>query len=98
MVVPGLVSDDELQRIRLVVAREERAIALARPLRQPELQRPPRGRLVEVGDPKADVVDAAETDQGPALPRRRAPEPPALRDHPLGLVLGDRERDVEGLS
>ena len=87
VVEPRLAAGDQLERVRLVVAREEGAAVAALALDEAELDAPPGRRLVEVGDPQPDVVDAAEADQTPAF-----------RDPPLGLVLGDRERDVEGLG
>jgi hypothetical protein len=63
VVVADRLARDELERVGLVVAREERAPVDPSPLDQPELDAPARRRLVQVAHAQADVVDAAETDQ-----------------------------------
>jgi hypothetical protein len=62
VVEAGLVARDELERDVLVVARERRAAGVARALGQAELERPAPGRLADVGDPQADVVEPPEPD------------------------------------
>ncbi len=63
VVVAGVCALDELQGVRLVVAREERAPRVALPLGQAELQAPSRHGLVQIGDPQRHVVDAREANQ-----------------------------------
>ena len=62
VVVPGLSALDELEAVRLVVAGEQRAAVISRPLGQTELERPAGSGLLEVGDAQANVVDAADVD------------------------------------
>src|SRR5215469_9870461 len=52
---------DELERERLVLAGKQRAVAAAA-VEQPELARPARAGLVEVGHAETDMVDAREPD------------------------------------
>ena len=85
VIVPRPAAFDELEAVRLVVAREQRAAAVARPLDEAELDLPACRRLVEVGDPEAHVVEPAQRDHD-ARPASTSP---------LGLVLGNRERDVQ---
>jgi hypothetical protein len=59
--VEARLSLDELERIRLVAAAQKRAPAVTAALRESELNAPARHRLIEVGDPQTDVVDAAES-------------------------------------
>src|SRR4051812_42667350 len=57
-----LAGGHEHQRARLVVAGQRHRPRVAAALGQRELQRPPRGRLVEVGDAQRDVVEAMQRD------------------------------------
>ena len=77
VVEPRLAAGDQLERVRLVVAGEEGAAVVARALDEPELDAPAGRCLVEVGDPQADVVDAAEADQA-------RPSATAARPRPRG--------------
>ena len=80
VVVPRAVALDQLERVRLVVARQQRAAAVAPAVREPELDRPAPRRLLEVGDAQGDVVDAADGDHAPSPPPRAArPRPPGWR-------------------
>jgi hypothetical protein len=69
MVVAGLSARDELERVRLVVAREICTPVQTRPLHEAELECPSRGSLVQVAHAQADVVDPAEADQRSSPPR-----------------------------
>jgi hypothetical protein len=51
---------DELERVRLVGAAEERAVVLASALGQAELDGPAGHRLVKRGHAQSDVVDSAK--------------------------------------
>jgi hypothetical protein len=62
VVVPRRLSCLELEAVRLVVAGEEGALPVPGALHQPELDAPPRGRLVEIRHPKPDMVDPAQAD------------------------------------
>ncbi len=53
---------DELERVRLVVAREGGALGAELADRQAELKRIAAGGLADVGDPQADVIDLSQPD------------------------------------
>jgi hypothetical protein len=61
MIEARLLAFDELERIRLVPAAQKRPPSVAPALRESELDAPAGDGLVEVGDPEADVVNAAES-------------------------------------
>ena len=84
---------DELQAVRLVVAGEQRPPALARALDEPELQRPPWRRLVEIGDAPQGLVigkiNQAYIDDAIAEQTDEGLNVDALKLNPLARLGGD---------
>ena len=67
VVVPGIARLYELERVGLVVAREQCAAAVATTREQAELCRPARHSLRDIGYPEADVIDPPQPDH-PLVP------------------------------